>query len=195
MKAMHKPLWLISALLMMVGVVFADPFDDARAAFKQAPQSASFYSDAYGYALFPTVANQGGLGMGTAQGRGRVYRQGEHVGDTSLTQASITLQRGGQAYSEIVFFKDEDAFKRFTSGNFKMGADVSAVAITASAGATANTSSGGSVSASGTQNAAANAGAWHNGVAVFTLAKGGAMYQAAVNGQKYSYTPIKVASK
>jgi lipid-binding SYLF domain-containing protein len=194
MKAMHKPLWLMSALLLTVSVASADPFEDARQAFMQAPQSAGFYKDSYGYAIFPTVA-KGGLGVGAAHGRGRVYRQGKNVGDSNLTQVSVGLQAGGQAYSEIIFFKDEDAFNRFTAGNFQLGADVNAVAITASAGATANTSSGASASASGTQNAAANAGAWHNGMAVFSLAKGGLMYQAVVNGQKFSFKPNKVASE
>jgi lipid-binding SYLF domain-containing protein len=194
MKAMHKPLWLMSALLLTVSVAFADEFEDAKQAFSQAPQSAGFYKDSYGYAIFPTVA-KGGLGVGAAHGKGRVYRQGKHVGDTNLTQVSVGLQAGGQAYSEIIFFKDEDAFKRFTAGNFQLGADVNAVAITASAGATANTSSGASASASGTQNAAANAGAWHNGMAVFSLAKGGLMYQAVVNGQKFSFKPNTVASQ
>ena len=194
MKVLDKQLWLMSALLLTVSVAFADPFEDARNAFSQAPQSSSFYTDSYGYALFPTVA-KGGLGVGAAHGKGRVYRQGKQVGDAALTQVSVGLQAGGQAYSEIIFFKDEDAFNRFTSGNFQLGADVNAVAITASAGATANTSSGASVGASGTQNAAANAGAWHNGMAVFTLARGGLMYQAVVNGQKFSFTPNKVASQ
>lgn len=194
MKALHQQLWLTSALILTVTVAFADPFEDARQAFREAPQSSQFYMDAYGYAIFPTVA-KGGLGVGAAHGRGRVYRQGKHYGDAALTQVSVGLQAGGQAYSEIIFFKDEDALNRFTSGNFQLGADVNATAITASAGATANTSSGASASASGTQNAAANAGAWHNGMAVFTLAKGGLMYQAVVNGQKFSFTPSKVASQ
>jgi len=135
------------------------------------------------------------LGVGAAHGRGHVYRHDQLVGDSSVTQVSVGFQAGGQAYSEIVFFKDEEAFNRFTSGHLELGADVGAVAITASAGASANTGTGGTASASGNQSNAAVAGAWHNGLAVFTLAKGGAMYEAAVAGQKFSYKPVKVASK
>jgi lipid-binding SYLF domain-containing protein len=193
MKPTHKHLVLMSALALTAGVAFGDVYDNAIGSFKEAHQSARFFSDSYGYAIFPTVA-KGGLGVGAAHGRGKVYRHGELVGDSSVTQVSFGFQAGGQAYSEIVFFKDEDSFNRFASGNQQLGADVGAVAITASAGASANTSSGGTASASGDRNDAAEAGAWHHGVAVFTLAKGGAMYEAAVTGQKFSYKPISVAS-
>ena len=194
MKAMYKPLLLMSALALGAGIALADPYDNAIDAFKAAHQSAQFFSDSYGYAVFPTVA-KGGLGVGAAHGRGKVYQHDHLVGDSSVTQVSVGFQAGGQAYSEIVFFKDEDAFNRFTSGHLQLGADVGAVAITASADASANTSSGANASASGDQHNAAEAGAWHHGLAVFTLAKGGAMYEAAVNGQKFSYKPVQVASQ
>jgi len=194
MRAMHKQLVLMSALALTGGIAFADVYDNAIDSFKASHQSASFFDNSYGYAVFPTVA-KGGLGVGAAHGRGKVYRHGELVGDSSVTQLSVGFQAGGEAYSEIVFFKDEDAFNRFTSGHLQLGADVAAVAITASAGASANTSSGATGSVSGNENHAAEAGAWHHGIAVFTLAKGGAMYEAAVNGQKFSYKPIKVASQ
>jgi lipid-binding SYLF domain-containing protein len=194
MKAMHKQVLLLSALALAAGVAFADAYDNAIDSFKSARQSGHFFSDSYGYAVFPTIA-KGGLGVGAAHGRGHVYRHDELVGDSSVTQVSVGFQAGGQAYSEIVFFKDEEAFNRFTSGHLELGADVGAVAITASAGASANTGTGGTASASGNQSNAAVAGAWHNGLAVFTLAKGGAMYEAAVAGQKFSYKPVEVASK
>ena len=39
-----------------------------------------------------------------------------------------------------------------------------------------------------TAGASADAG-YSNGVAIFTLAKGGLMYEASVGGQKFSFTP------
>ncbi len=80
MKALNRQLWLVPALIVTISVAFADEFEDARQAFKDAPQSSQLYMDAYGYAIFPTVA-KGGLGVGAAHGRGRVYRQGQHFGD------------------------------------------------------------------------------------------------------------------
>src|SRR5207248_11767716 len=94
----------------------------------------------------------------------------------------------GQAYSQTVFFEDERAFKDFTSGHFEFGADASAVAITAAAEASAGTA-GASAGASGGKKDAVTAGSYHNGLAVFTIVKGGAMYQATVAGQKFKFTP------
>jgi len=126
--------------------------------------------------------------VGGARGSGRVYEHGKYVGDTSMTQVSIGFQAGGQAYSQIIFFEDKGAFDEFTKGNFEFGADVNAVAITAAAGGTVGTT-GASAGASGGKKDAITAGKYYKGMAVFTIVKGGAMYQATVAGQKFSYKP------
>ena len=169
----------------------ADQYSDTVALFRNAGQSASYFDSCYGYAIFPTVG-KGGLVVGGAHGKGRVYEQGVYVGDTSLTQVSVGFQAGGQAYSQIVFFQDARALGEFTSGSFEFGADVGAVAITAAASAHAG-STGKSAGASGGKKDASTAGAYHKGLAVFTIAKGGAMYEASVAGQKFSYKPAPSA--
>jgi lipid-binding SYLF domain-containing protein len=193
MKSILRRVVIAGALIMAAGAAFGDHYDDAIATFMHAGQSASFFSDSYGYAVFPTVG-KGGLGVGAAHGGGHVYREGRYVGDTAVTQVSFGFQAGGQAYSEIIFFRDEDAFNRFTSGHMTLGADVGAVAITASAGASVG-SGGASAGASGSKHDARTAGEYHHGLAVFTVAKGGAMYEAAVAGQRFSYKPVRVASE
>jgi lipid-binding SYLF domain-containing protein len=105
-----------------------------------------------------------------------------------MTQLSIGFQAGGQAFSQIIFFEDDRAFGEFTSGHFEFDASVGAVAITAAAGANAGTS-GSSRGASGGKKDATTSGNYHKGIAVFTIVKGGAMYEAAVAGQKFSYKP------
>jgi len=40
-----------------------------------------------------------------------------------------------------------------------------------------------------TKNAATTAGSYHKGMATFTVAKGGLMYEAAIGGQKFKYMP------
>jgi lipid-binding SYLF domain-containing protein len=105
-----------------------------------------------------------------------------------VTQVSVGLQAGGQAYSQIIFFEDQRAFDEFTKGNFEFGADINAVAITAAAGASAGTE-GAHAGASGGMKDAKTAGEFYKGLAVFTIVKGGAMYQATVAGQKFSFTP------
>jgi lipid-binding SYLF domain-containing protein len=179
----------VAILLLAFGAssALADEYQDTINVFKNAGESGTFFKNAYGYAVFPTIG-KGGVGVGGAFGKGRVYEKGKYVGGASMTQVTVGFQLGGQAYSQIVFFQDQRAFKQFTSGNFAFGAEASAVAITAAAGAKANTS-GSSAGVSGTKNAAATVGAYNNGMATFTVAKGGLMYEASIGGQKFNYTP------
>jgi lipid-binding SYLF domain-containing protein len=129
------------------------------------PSLEKWFDTAYAYAVFPKVG-KGGIGVGGAGGKGIVIRGDSTVGTTSLSQVTIGLQLGGQVYSQFIMFKDETAFKNFARGNFEMGAQVSAVAITLGASADAD---------------------YDSGVAVFTIAEGGLMYEASVGGQKFKY--------
>ncbi|HSL71621.1 MAG TPA: YSC84-related protein [Longimicrobiales bacterium] len=167
----------------------ADDYADTIKVFRDAGQSGKFFSKSYGYAVFPTIG-KGGIGIGGAHGSGRVYKKGAYVGDTKMTQLTVGLQLGGQAYSQVIFFEDQRAFDEFTSGNFEFGAQATAVAITAGASAQAGTG-GTSSGASGTQKKATTAGGYQHGMAVFTIAKGGLMYEASIGGQKFSYKPKK----
>ena len=139
-------------------------------AFKnQDPSIETFVDKAYGYAVFPTVG-KGGFLVGGAYGTGNVYEKGGLIGNASITQVTIGLQAGGQAYSEIIFFKDKKALNNFKSGKCKFGAQASAVAATAGAAANAD---------------------YSEGVAIFTLAKGGLMGEASIGGQNFKFTPLK----
>ena len=180
---------LASLLLASPALTGDDDYSVTIERFQKAGDSGRYFGKAYGYAVFPTVG-KGGIGIGGAFGRGRVYRAVRHVGDVSLKQISVGFQLGGQAYSEIIFFENQTTFDDFTSGNFEFGADASAVAITAAANASASSAGGASAGASSTKDNAATAGGYHHGVAVFTIAKGGLMYQAAIAGQKFNYTPV-----
>ncbi|MCK9539743.1 YSC84-related protein [Dokdonella sp.] len=186
---MKRSLVLLSGLLLAFGfsLAHANEYTDTIALFKNAGQSARYFKDSYGYAVFPTIG-KGGVVVGAAYGTGRVYKGGKYVGDTTMTQLSVGAQLGGQAYSQIIFFENAAAFRDFTRGSFEFGADASAVAITAAAGASAGTS-GASASASGGKKDATTAGHYYKGMAVFTIVKGGAMYQATIGGQKFTYTP------
>jgi lipid-binding SYLF domain-containing protein len=186
LKRMQSILVFLS-LVMMVSPVWADEYSQTTSIFKKAGESGAFFSHAYGYAVFPTIG-KGGAVVGGAYGKGRVYEKGKYIGDTSMTQVTVGLQLGGQAYSEIIFFEDEAALKMFTNGNFEFAADASAVAITAGASAQASTT-GASGSASLTKKKADTVGKYYKGMATFTVAKGGLMYEASVGGQKFSYTP------
>jgi lipid-binding SYLF domain-containing protein len=179
------------ALLLCASATLAgtrgDAYSETVSLFRNAGESAAYFNNSYGYALFPTIG-KAGWGIGGAHGSGRVYVHGLYVGDTTMNQLSVGLQAGGQAYSQIVFFQDRRAFDEFSRGNFAFGADVNAVAITAAAGGTVGTEGAGA-GASGGEKDARTLGGYYKGVAVFTIVKGGAMFQATVAGQKFSYTP------
>ncbi len=188
MKTFACACLLIAWLALPASPAFADDYSDTVMLFKHAGTSAGFFGASYGYALFPTIG-KGGFGIGGAHGNGRVYEHGRYVGDVSMTQLSFGLQLGGQAYSEIIFFQDKGVFTRFTAGKFAFSGNVSAIAITASASASAGTAGSGA-SASGGEKDARTAGEYQDGLAVFTIAKGGLMYEATVAGQKFSYKPL-----
>ena len=185
MKIFIRAATLVAALSLTVGVAQAGKYEDTVSLFREAPESAGFFHHAYGYAVFPTVGEAGFI-VGAALGHGRVYSHGKLVGDSTMTEVSAGFQAGGKAFSQIIFFKDKSALEAFESGNFQFEAGASAVAITVGVSASAATN-GASSTASLTDRDANNAGAWSNGMAVFTVAKGGLMYAAKLDGQHFSY--------
>ena len=133
------------------------------------PSIANWFETATAYAVLPRVG-KGGIGIGGARGKGLVIQGASTLGKVTLTQLSIGLQLGGQVYSEYIFFRDQTALDDFERGNFELGAQVSAVAVNAGASADAD---------------------YSKGVAVFTIAEGGLMYEASVGGQKFKYKAKK----
>ena len=69
----------------------------------------------------------------------------------------------------MIFFEDKSGFDSFTENKIEFAAQVSAVAAAAGVSAGAK---------------------YVDGVAVFTMAKGGLMYQASVGGQKFKFDPF-----
>ncbi|HEY6640542.1 lipid-binding SYLF domain-containing protein [Povalibacter sp.] len=151
----------IVTLALVATIASADEYDETISIFKNAGASSAFFSNSYGCAVFPTVG-KGGLGVGAAHGKGRVYQKGKYVGDVTMNQVSIGLQAGGQAFSQIVFLEDKRAFDEFISNNFEFDATVQAVAITASATASAG-SAGAAAGASGGKSDAKTVGNYHKG--------------------------------
>lgn len=157
--------------------------------FKQSPQVQPFFNDAYGYAVFPTIG-KGGLGIGGAYGKGQVYQKNRPTGIAKLYKVSIGWQAGGQAFSQIIFFQDKRAYNEFTSGEFAFDAQASAVAITAGAQAKAGTGGATASASAGPKTARQAAISYYRGMAIFVHPIGGLMIEAAVAGQKFSFTPF-----
>jgi len=168
--------------------VWADEYGDTIAIFKTAGESGEFFKTAYGYAVFPTIV-KGAFIVGGAHGDGRVYARGGHVGNSSMTQASVGLQIGGEGFSEIIFFQDERAFREFTNGNFEFSAGAQAVVITAGAQAQAGTG-GASAGASANNQKANTVGKYNKGMATFIVTKGGLIAGVSIGGQKFDYKPL-----
>lgn len=176
------------ALSLLLGSVaaYADESQETIELFKHAGESAVFFTDCYGYAVFPTIG-AGGLIVGGARGKGQVYVHDKLVGDAVMTQLSVGFQAGGKAYSEIIFFQDKRALDEFESGTFEFAAGASAVAITAGASASVGTDRASSEASGGKSSATTN-GDYQTGMAVFTIAKGGLMFAADISGEKFVYT-------
>lgn len=131
------------------------------------PTLKRFFDSSYGYCIFPKIT-KGAAGIGFAHGEGVVTEKNQAIGYATVSQGSIGAQLGGQSYSEIIFFQDKPTLDLFKFGNMEFSAQVSAVA--ASSGAAAQSD-------------------FDSGVAVFTLARSGLMFDASVGGQKFAYTP------
>ena len=141
---------------------------EAIAEFKKSdPSIQRFFDAAPGYVVIPTVG-KAGFGIGGARGKGILYEGDAITAIVTLSQLSFGFQWGGQAYSEFLFFEDAAALTDFKRGNYELGAQASAVAITAGASADAK---------------------FNGGMAIFTQAKGGLMYEASVGGQKFKVEP------
>ncbi len=179
---------LVPLVLFTATPAFASQYSDTIALFKNAGDSATFFSKSYAYAVFPTVGEAGFI-VGGAHGKGRVYVGGKYAGDSTVTQVSAGFQAGVKAYSQIIFFEDKRALDEFESGSFAFDASVSAVAVTAGASASAGTNGITSGASGGRKDATTASPGYQKGMAVFTIAKGGLMYAATLAGQKFTFSP------
>ncbi len=180
---------LIASLVAFSPLHAAEDYSGTINVFKTSPVAKPYFDNAYGYAVFPTIG-KGGVGIGGAHGKGQVYRGGKVTGKTSVTQLTIGLQLGGQAFSQIIFFQDKRAYDEFTSGKFEFGAQATAVAITAGATAQAGTGGAGASATAGRGDAGKQETGYKGGMAIFTYVKGGLMYEASLGGQKFNFKPI-----
>jgi lipid-binding SYLF domain-containing protein len=194
MKGLFATAMSIVAGMALGSVAHADD-DSAKCQetvklFQDAGESAAYFKNSYGYAVFPTIG-KAGLGIGGAHGSGCVYQGGKQVGTAKMTQVSFGWQAGAQGYSLLVFFEDERSFKEFTSGEFEFGAKASAVAVTAGASTGASTSGASSGASAGKHDATTKAhGGYEKGMASFSIIKGGLMYEAALGGAKFKYKSL-----
>ncbi|MBS1124713.1 MAG: hypothetical protein H6Q90_6941 [Deltaproteobacteria bacterium] len=131
------------------------------------PGLGALLQSAYGYAVFPEIGKFG-MVAGGAYGRGILYERGRKVGFVELNQGSFGAQLGAQTFSELIVFRTKFDVAKLKAGDFSLGANASAVALTTGASATAQ---------------------FTEGVVVFTMARGGLMAELTVSGQQLNYSP------
>ena len=132
------------------------------------PATSSYFEQAYGYAVWPTIGRVG-FGFGGAYGRGVVIEQEQAVGTTSYWQFTSGIQAGAKTFSMIIFFRDKEALDDFRAGEIQFmgqaGIDIA------------------TVGAHGTP-------AYNDGVAVFAMTKLGLMGEFTISGVKFRYKPL-----
>ena len=129
-------------------------------------------NNSYGYVIFPEVG-KAAAGIGAAGGKGIVYQNGQEIGTVTMDQVGVGPQLGGQTYSELIIFQNQDAFNRLVNNSLEFGADASGTVVKAGA-------------AAGSQ--------FSNGVKVFIMPKGGLMAGADIHGQKFTFHSNNSAS-
>jgi len=186
MKLLCQMMMIVFFFTLQVTPVWADQYEKTRKMFENAG-IASLFESAYGYALFPIIGKAGFV-VGGAYGEGRVYEQGNYVGDTKMMQASIGFQLGGNGFSQVVFFQDQRALAYFVSGDFEFEAEAQATVLTAAAGVSAGTGGSSATASGGMNNVAIADGGYYKGMATYTITKGGLMYEASIGGQRFSFS-------
>ncbi len=132
---------------------------------------ADLFDTAHGYAVFPRVS-KGGLVFGGSYGYGQVFEGGRMVGEASITKLSVGVQAGGQVFREVIFFENPQTLTRFKGGAFALSAEATAAAAADGVAASAD---------------------YAEGVSVFVMPIKGLMFEAAIGGQKFNYTPVAVS--
>ena len=120
-----------------------------------------------GWAVFPDIGKAGWI-LGGSYGKGQVYENGKMIGYADISEVSAGFQWGAQNFSELLIFMKQSDLDKFKGGDFSLGANVSAVALTAGAAGTTDPS---------------------KGVIALVDTKGGLMAEAAVGGQRMRFHP------
>jgi len=137
-KGLYHTLWLWALLgLLASGTAAAKSaqeidieVDAALKTFQEKVGGASeFLAKAEGVLVFPKVI-KAGIGIGGEYGEGALRIGGRTVQYYSTAGASIGLQLGGQARSQLIVFLDKDALEKFrNSSGWEAGVDGSIAVI------------------------------------------------------------------
>ena len=133
---------------------------------KEDPEIKQYFEKSIAYAVLPSVG-KGAVGVGGAYGTGELIESGDATGKVTMSQAIVGLALGGQTYAEIIFFDSKEALDSFKKGETTFAAQTSVVLLKAGAAKDLK---------------------YQDGVAVVSDPKSGAMAEASIGGQKFTYT-------
>lgn len=134
---------------------------------RTSPEIRRMVTKGYGYAVFPEVGKGGAL-VGGAFGRGEVFQEGKFVGYAKIEQATVGAQVGGQTYDLLMVFQNPETMMKFKNNEWTAAANASAVIL---------------------KEGAAAATDFKDGVAIYVRPIGGAMAEASIGGQKFTFEP------
>lgn len=136
-----------------------------RSMERMSPEIRRVIANGHGYAVFPEVGKGGAL-VGGAFGRGEVYEQGRFIGYAKIEQATVGAQVGGQTYDLLMVFQDAATMNKFKNNEWSASANATAVILKEGTGITTD---------------------FRDGVAVYVKPVGGAMAEASIGGQKFTF--------
>ncbi|MCY4012926.1 MAG: hypothetical protein OXG82_09450 [Gammaproteobacteria bacterium] len=157
--------------------------------FNEVREVRPFIENAYGYAVFRRINS--GYRKATATGRGQVYVDGKITGFSRLVDFSVGVSMGDWAYSQIVFFEDKAAYGHFVADRFEFDAQVTATPVSVSGRSPSGTEAREASFEAATASELADASTYHEGMRVFTMDRDGGMHQVTLEGQRYSFRPLR----
>jgi len=171
---------ILTCLILVLGMPVAQAADraeidrDVRAAMadfrKLAPKAQATVAKARGILVFPKVV-KAGIGIGGEYGEGALMVGGRTVGYYSVASASVGLQLGAQARSQVLLFMTDDALRSFrASKGWKAGVDGSVALVTLGAGGEVMTPDGKNIAP----------------VLAFVFGAKGLMYNLSLEGSKFT---------
>lgn len=136
------------------------------------PELDVFFQSAYGYAVYPAVYRLG-FGAGGAYGSGYVYEQNQLIGRSKVWQFMYGLVYGGQSYSKIIFFKNQQSLDLFKNGTFEFVGHAGLALLNLGA---------------------SSLPAFTSDVAMYSLTKYGLIIELTPGGMGFDFTPLQVSA-
>ena len=157
--------------------------------FNEVPEVRPFIENAYGYAVFRRINS--GHRKTTATGRGQVYVDGKITGFSRLVDFAVGVSESDKAYSQIIFLEDKAAYDHFAADRFEFDAQATAMPVSVSGRSSSSTKGREAAVEAATASELAAASTYHKGMQVFTMDRDGGTYQVTLEGQRYSFQPLR----